>query len=87
MSTHLFLRLELVFDLKAEHGKQRAPAQWHAENLRVNEILNALHLALRQPALRNLRDDFHNEVAVGRFKILILTAKKVNLTHLNLRGS
>lgn len=62
--TNLFFGLQLVLDLRAEHRQQDAAAQRQAEDLRVDEIFDAFHLPLRQPAGRNLRDDLDDEIAV-----------------------
>jgi hypothetical protein len=62
--THLFFRLELVLDLRAEDGKEDATAERQAENLRVDEVFDALHLPLGEAAGGDFRDDFHDEIAV-----------------------
>jgi hypothetical protein len=85
--THLFFRLKLVPDLDAEDRQQNTATQWQSEDFRVDKILNALHLPLRQTTRGNFRDNLDDKITVGKTISHDIRRRLRKLTHLSFNGS
>lgn len=87
--TYLFLALEFVLDLPAEHRQQNSSTLGQLEQLGVDHILDAGHLGLIQPSGRDVRDDVHDSLTqldrivhlhqIGRDDVQILQQRPLRL--------
>lgn len=57
---YLLLALQLLLDLATKLGQEDLSALGHAEQLRVDEVFDARHLRLGQPAQWHIPNDLQN---------------------------